>query len=386
MKKLFSLALIAVCTVSLMGSCKKKGGNEPTPSVPIDKTKGIKLQLASGQTDVTISSLSGEGITIEGVTAQWSTTSKTLKASAAGSVITIKGNVTALNITGGQLEKLDLSMAPVTLKTLRATSSTASPTTIKILDFSGATALDTLKLSGIGSSGNHNLSNSKLRYAELHKTGSNFTLPNTITLLYLSENGIANELTLTAFPEMKRLYLIGAALNKNVNFSGSSQLTTFSNSRSMTPKIDLSNCSQLANVLLRDMNGTTEVNLSNSPKLKEGEVKSLTNITGFCTDTPNDKLKVLNLAGASLTKFDADVCKFVSLTDLDLSNNKLASADFSEFTTLKKLSLVGNSTLTGENLTKALTSLPATSGTLKITNLSDSDKKIVTDKGWTISQ
>lgn len=436
MNKILRFTALGLCAVALLGSCKKKGtepiptpqpgteqpgqnpgsgntggGNNPgtTPGTdtPVDNTKGIKLVLAEGQTAFSISELDGTSITIEGSTAAkditpWKNATdskKDFSASVAGGTVVIKGNVTSLRITAGKLAKLDLSTAPAGLKSLyvvgRSHNGVTGSAQVKELDLSGAQDLYTLYLSNPGSSGMHDLSrHSKLVNVIMYKVGAAFTLPSTIGYLEINEapTSVANSLTVEAFPKLQKLFLIGSWLNKPVNFSNSKTLTTFSCSRTKVTELNLSNCDRLADVLIRDLNGSpAELNLSGNTRLKETTEKytSVHKVSGFMTDLDSRGARTLNLSGASFTKFSTAVCSIVSLTSIDLSNNKLVSANFSGFTALRNLNLLGNTTLMGAELTQALESLPkitsGTTGTLKITGLSDSDKAIVTGKGWSIS-
>lgn len=402
MKQLLKVAALALCSISLMSSCCKKKGDEPVPTPtptpvptptpnPVDNTKGITLTLAAGQTAFSVSGLDGENITLEGVSGDKNVTpwkyadKKKNDYTATANTVVVKGNVKELTLSAGQFEKLDLSKAPATLTTLRVLDGT----TVKALDLSGAKALQLLSLDNVGLAGDYDLSQyTTLVSVYLKKISAKFTLPLTVAILTLNEShsALKNALDLSTFPNMQRLYLIGSAVHKSVNFAGSTKLTTFGNSRSATPTINLSNCPALKNVLLRDMNGTTEVNLSGCKELVEGKVTSVTSFTGFCTNDNSRQLKTLNLAGASLTNFDDKVCTIIPIVNLDLSGNKLTKANFSKLTSLKELNLLNNGTLTGAELTNALQSLPATQGKIKIANLSASDAAIVAAKGWTVAQ
>ncbi len=422
MKKSFKWVALGLCAVTLMASCKKKSSSEPvapvtpgtpttptTPTTPVDNTKGIKLTLAAGQTTFSIAGLAGESISIEGLEASaktiagWNYRTKTenYTAPTAGAVITIRGNVKALTISAGSFASVDLSAAPTTIDTLRVvgppvtSGSAGSGATVTALDLSGAKSLKMISLSSTGTKATVDLSNhTNLETMSLSSmSGFVATLPASIKTLYLSESpSLGNSaIDVATFPNLQRLFLIGTAIgSKSVNLSGSKTLTTFGNSRSKIKSLDLSNCTALVNVMMRDMNGgPAEINLSGSTNLKQAaspKLASLTSFDGFVTDLNTIAARTLNLANCAFTKFDADICQLVNLTTIDLSGNKLASADFSKFTALKTLNLLNNSTLTGTALTAALNTLPTvTGGTLKIAGLSASDQAIATGKGWAIS-
>ncbi len=378
MKQIIKIGVLGLCALIFMGSCKKKGGEPIPPTVipdqggkntnngigdsntPIDNTKGIKLILSPKETSFSLSEFKGEGLFIEGAKTTREGKTISITANQAGATIILKGNVNSLSISSGRFESIDFSQAPTTLKKIIIRNiSSKSP-----LDLSTLLSLEEVRV---------------------FKAGL-ITLPKNLKIIDLNENNTTNDFTLESFPNLEELYLIGTYFNKNVNFKGSTKLKKFSNSRCATPTIDLSNCPSLTGVLLRDMNGTTKVDLSGTKLLKEGEAKRLTNFSGFSTDTGNDKLKSLNLSGASFTNFNNQVCKFTSITYLNLRGNKLATANFSAFSQLVELDLTENPTLTGNNLTQVLQSLPKKSGAkLKINSLSNSDRQIVTDKGWTIA-
>lgn len=173
MNKILRFTALGLCAVALLGSCKKKGtepiptpqpgteqpgqnpgsgntgtGTTPGTDTPVDNTKGIKLVLAEGQTDISIATLTGREITLEGTTTDGTFASfkaanevKTLKASAPGATIVIKGNVDALRLEGGSVAKLDLTQAPVTLTQL-----ISYKTAIASADLSGAVNLTSLTL------------------------------------------------------------------------------------------------------------------------------------------------------------------------------------------------------------------------------------------------
>lgn len=409
MNKVLRMSLLALATVALMGSCKKKSNGEPDPNgtqvtpggnggnngggnngggnggteTPAAASE-ITLTIPAGQ-KFTLAGLEGENLSVggENVTAWAYSSSAPVKkefTSANGSVV-IKGNVKTLTISAGVFTKLEV---PNGLEVLRMTTGA----TAKELILANATSLKQLSLSESGITNTQDLSAlTNLQTVYLHKSGAGLTLPKSVRTLTVSENpGVKNAFDLANFPNLETVYFIGSYFGRPVDFSGSTKLKTFGNSRSALTTINLKNCSALANVLLRDMNGTTSVDLSGCPLLKEGTVERVNSFKGFATNLNSPRLATLNLAGASLEKFDNEVCTAVNLTSLDLSGNKLAAAKFDKFTALKTLNLLNNPTLTGSSLTEALKTLPATNGTIKIAGLSASDAAIVAQRGWTVAQ
>lgn len=409
MNKVLRMSLLALATVALMGSCKKKepnnggnnnggtnintnggggtnnggnnGGGTQTPTAPAST---ITLTLPAGQ-KFALKGIEGDNITIGGVAVAnfpYKSSNEPKEFTSQNGSIEIKGNVKSLTLSSGALAKLEV---PNGLETLRMTTGA----TTQELVLTNATSLKMLSLSEAGVANSQDLSGlTNLQTVYLHKAGSaTFTLPKSVKTLTLSENpGVTNAFDLVNFPDLVSAYFIGTGIGRPVDFSGSTKLKTFGNSRSALTTINLKNCSALANVLLRDMNGTTSVDLSGCPLLKEGAITNLTTFTGFTTNENSLRLVTLNLAGASLEKFDNEVCTAVNLTSLDLSGNKLAAAKFDKFTALKTLNLLNNPTLKGTSLTEALKTLPATNGTIKIAGLSASDAAIVAQRGWTVAQ
>lgn len=387
MKKVVRMSLLALTAVALLGSCKKKN-NEPTPTptptpvTPATPASVITLSIPAGQ-KFGLKGIEGENITIGGVPVEnlpYNASNPEKEFTSQTGTIEVKGNIKSLTLSSGTLNKLEI---PNGLEVLRLLSGS----TVKVLELAQAKSLKQLSINESGITNNPDLSQlNKLENVFIRKAGGVFTLPTSVRSLRIEEHiGLQNQLTLAAFPNLESLLLIGSAVGKDVDFSGSTKLKTFLNSRSVTPQITLKNCSALANVLLRDMNGTTSVDLSSCPLLKEGTIASLTSFKGFTTNENSLRLTNLNLSGASLEKFNSEVCTMVELTTLDLSRNKLSAADFSRFSKLKNLNLLGNTTLTGGNLTTALNSLPTvTGGTLKIAGLSASDRAIATGKGWNV--
>lgn len=397
MKQLLKVAALALCAVGLMSSCCKKTANEPTPTpvpTPIDNTKGIKLILTSGQTDFSITTLDGDKLTIEGLTTSsqeltaFSATKKDFKATVPGSTITIKGNVKSLVLSAGQFEKLDLSAAPTTFERLSVNGAK-----VKTFDFTNAHSLKSLTLNTPGMSGTHNLSHTSLQSAYFRGTGANFTLPQSIKSIILEKpagdgNGITNDLTLAALPNLQHFYVFGDLLGKDMDFSGSTKLVNIEVIRSRLPSVNLSNCTALKTAGFADPNGVKNINLSGCTALVEGAWSKFTKNSGFfIKQNEGAKIETLNLSGTALTKFEyTAICEAPGLKILDLSNTKLTSANFSKLTSLKELNLLNNPTLTGAELTNALQSLPATQGKIKIANLSETDAAIVVAKGWTIAK
>lgn len=412
MNKVLRMSLLALATVALMGSCKKKepnnggnnnggtnintnggggtnnggnnGGGNGGTETPAAASE-ITLTIPAGQ-KFTLAGLEGENLSVggENVTAWAYSSSAPVKkefTSANGSVV-IKGNVKTLTFSAGTFDKLEV---PNGLETLRMTAGA----TAKELILANATSLKTLSLSATNITNAQDLSGlTNLQTVYLHRSGTAvFTLPKSVKTLTVSENpGVTNAFDLANFPNLETVYFIGSYFGRPVDFSGSTKLKTFGNSRSALTTINLKNCSALTNVLLRDMNGTTSVDLSGCPLLKEGTVASVNSFKGFATNLNSPRLVTLNLAGASLTNFNSTICTAVSLVSLDLSGNKLTAANFSGFASLKTLNLLNNPTLTGSSLTEALKTLPATNGTIKIAGLSASDAVIVAQRGWTVAQ
>lgn len=386
MNKVLRMSLLALATVALMGSCKKKGGNEPTPTPAVSTTPAseITLTIPAGQR-FTLAGLEGENLSVGGENVVgWAYTPsapQTREFTAVNGSVVIKGNVRTLTFAAGTFTKLEVPRGLESLALLNGT-------TTRELDLRNVTSLKRLRLDNVGLTGEQNLTHlTGLEVVNLKNAGARFTLPSSVKSLTLNEHGgVANDLTLAAFPNLESLYLIGSYMGKNVDFTGSTKLKTFGNSRSNAPQVVLKNCSALANVLLRDMNGTTSVDLSGCPLLKEGTVASVNSFKGFATNLDSPRLATLNLAGASLTNFNSTICTTISLVSLDLSGNKLTAANFSGFGSLTSLNLLNNPTLTGVALSDALRTLPATNGTIKITGLSASDAAIVAQRGWTVAQ
>lgn len=415
MKNLFKVAAFFVGTTMIFSSCECKQRTEPLPNPnpeptpaptpeppkPVDPNSAILLQLDESSTDI-IFAVKGENVSIteDGFeTKEINTEEKqhTIKANKESSIFYLKGSITNFTLLKGKFAKVDLSNAPASIKELHFLRFTSKPTDnslkIKDLIMGKLDYLEGLTFGNIGlGSKEYDLSKyPNLKYLYLVNSGGIYNLPNTISTLFLNEEGnktIKNDLNLKTFPKMKKLYLFGTYLAKDIDFSNSEYLVTFSNHRSNTPNINLSNSKKLTDVLISDLNNNGgKINLSNNPLLKEGVPnKSLINFKGFVTYEFAQALDLLNLSGASLTKVDKNSIDIPMLKELDLSNNKLVTASFAHIKSLKMLNLMGNTTLQGDNLKAALNSLPATNGTLRMSGLDAEMKKIVTDKGWTLQE
>lgn len=411
MKKVVRMSLLALTAIALLGSCKKKN-NEPTPDPGSNTgtTTGgnggsnnggtqtpppasvITLSLPAGQ-KFSLKGIEGENITVGGVAVenfQYNRNNTPKEFTSETGSVEIKGNIRSLSFSSGAFEKLEV---PNGLEILRMLSGS----TVKVLELAQAKSLKLLTLDRTNITNTLDLSgHTQLRTLFLHLSGGNFTLPNSLQIINISEHHgtINNNFDLASFPELTKLSIIGnGGFNKSINFSGSAKLEEVIISRSGLTAIDLNNCPKLKNVFLMSA-GVSTVNINGCPLLNEGRYPGvrdgamLANGSGFASfygtaGDNNASILTLNLSGAGFTTFTRQ--RFVELVNLDLSDNKLTSADFSGFSKLKNLNLLGNSTLTGDNLTATLNTLPTvTGGTLKIAGLSASDKAIATSKGWNV--
>lgn len=424
MKNLFKVAAFFVGTTMIFSSCECKQRTEPLPNPnpeptpaptpeppkpPVSATDAVTLEIPAGTTEFKLYSLLGESLTIEGLSDKivnvepWgldAKKAKSFKVENTPASIKIKGNIEELSIYSGVFDKIDLSNTPKTLKKIRIGVQTIKSTGLKVraLDFKGENnVLESILIGNIGLEGDYDMSSfSALKIATFIKTSAKFTLPNTIEDLMLEESHfikdrqyygiIQNKFNLESFPKMKTMYLIGSNIsNSDINFSGSKYIETVGISRSTMNNINLSN-SSLKNILIRDLAKTSELDLSNTPMLKNGNAKKLTDFSGFYTELDSRFLKYVNLSGASLSNINEKSFTITSVQNLDLSNNKLENASFAHIKSLKMLNLMGNTTLQGDNLKAALNSLPATNGTLRMSGLDAEMKKIVTEKGWTLQE
>lgn len=395
MKKVVRMSLLALTAVALLGSCKKKN-NEPTPTptpvTPATPASVITLSIPAGQ-KFGLKGIEGENITIGGVAVEnfpYNSGNTPKEFTSQTGSVEIKGNVKSLSFSAGAFEKLEV---PNGLETLRMLNGS----TVKVLELAQAKSLKRLTLDRTNITNTLDLSgHTQLRNLFLHLSGGNFTLPSSLQTLNISEHHgvISNNFDLASFPELTRLSIIGnGGFNKGIDFSASTKLEEVIISRSNLRSIELNNCTQLKNVFLMSV-GASTINISSCPLLNEGQYRGivngamLSNGSGFASfygsaGDNNSSVQTLSLSGAGFTTFTRQ--RFVELVSLDLSNNKLTAADFSRFSKLKNLNLLGNTTLTGGNLTTALNSLPTvTGGTLKIAGLSASDRAIATGKGWNV--
>lgn len=415
MKNLFKVAAFFVGTTMIFSSCECKQRTEPLPNPnpeptpaptpeppkpPVSATDAVTLEIPAGTTEFKLYGLKGESITIEGLSEKaievspWKVDEKieTFKVENAPVTIKIKGNIEDLSIESGNFGKIDLSMLPKTLKTIRLGRSKVDHTSLKVgaLEVKGENnVLESILIGNIGLGGDYDMSSfSALKRATFIRTSAKFTLPNTIEDLMLQQSHgvVKNKMNIQSFPKMRRMYFIGSTIGSAVDFSGSQIIRTASFSRSHTPSINISN-SSLENILIHDLGSTNSINLSNT-KLKDtnGKKPSYTSFVGFISLEENRTVKDLNLSSTSLTNINKSIFNFKNLENLDLSNNKLVTANFSDVKALKMLNLMGNTTLQGDNLKAALNSLPATNGTLRMSGLDAEMKKIVTEKGWTLQE
>lgn len=313
MNKVLRMSLLALATVALMGSCKKKSNGEPDPNgtqvtplaltpavplppaptvgvktdpntTPVDGTKAIELQLASGATHFELAGLEGKDVTIEGATlsdgsafAQWGFVSRTptQKAftAAAGAKVVIKGNITALAITAGKFTMINLSKAPTTFHTFAFyEAGDAGSISTAGIDFGDITTLENLYLGfnynhrKVGPSIEAQMDFSKLinlKHIELHRFNDDTRLPKFSTKyaylrnLLLSETSVATmpDFIGTNYPSLELMILTGAQFQSKGEFKlgGLQNFKTFSASRTHLPAlIDMNNTPKLATFSVRE--------------------------------------------------------------------------------------------------------------------------------------
>ena len=359
MKKSFKWVALGLCAVTLMASCKKKSSSEPvapvtpgtpttpttpttpvtptTPPTPVDKTKGIKLVLAEGQTTFSLTGLTGDSITMEGVTGStaitaWRKESRDFTATQAGATVVIKGNVKGLQITKGSLKTLDLSQAPSTITALISTG-----TSIQSVDLSGAVNLETLvlrdyeKLATLDLSKQTKLASLTLgRYKDDHKQRTLKTVvwpsSHNISLLDLEEVGFS--VNTASFPGLSDLLIAGnMTMTSDIAIKNSASLKTvylqkftqknlilennpnftkvfFDGGRSDASEksIKITGNASLAEVTLQMVNNWAvnkdiiSIDLSNNPKLETLKTLDAGNISLFTSSA----LRNVDLSGTAI--------------------------------------------------------------------------------------
>ncbi|MDY5858521.1 MAG: hypothetical protein SPK09_04755 [Porphyromonas sp.] len=410
MNKILRFTALGLCAVALLGSCKKKGtepiptpqpgteqpgqnpgsgntgaGNNPgtTPGTdtPVDNTKGIKLVLAEGQTDISITALIGNEITLEGTTTDGAFASfkpananevKTLKASAPGATIVIKGNVSNLYISKGNFKLLDLSQAPATLASLTSTGAKLAG-----VDLSGAVNLTSLTLSDYAPLKSLDLSKmSKLesvvlgRYGETDKQRSlsNVVWPNqnAIKVLRLYEVGLTT-LPVASFAAIETLYLRGSA------FGAFDHDFTFRNSK--IKKFTLFKVKHAKSLYLENNEGLTSVVFTGRRRDAGAEtevvVKGNANLASvdLSTDDLSLGIKKIDLSNnpklTTLTIGSTSLFKSAGLLSVDLSGTGLEE---------KAILAVIEQLVEGDNSTRKI----------KLTNPTQTVKDAVQTKKWVL--
>lgn len=439
MKQIFRVSLLALCAISLMGSCKRKGKGEPKPNTgtevtpgggnntggntgdngstpapnppanpdttPVDATKAIKLVLKAGQTSFSLSELYGANITMEGTdkpqtVTPWKYSSGKNNPSKvenyvaeAGTTVLIKGNISELTLSAGEFEKIDLSTAPVTFTTLRTVGAK-----VKELDLSGVKgSLRLLSLQGTGLSQDYDLSEfTSLLSVYFDNCGGTFTLPRSIRNITCANhfNGINNAFTSEALPQLAILTISTCQPGKEINFSGSSTLKSLKLLHSKIGNVNVQGAVNLEDLVVYNCNNFTEINANGCVKIKKLPKRPTTIAKNQATH--GGEFTKLYLSGINLTDTDhIDLSndnkdehdkKNWYLSDLDLSNNKLTKANFTILTTLKKLNLKGNPTLTGEALSEAIRTLPQAQEAEKRTLIIEDGRLSEEDKNWLVGE
>lgn len=417
MNKVLRMSLLALATVALMGSCKKKSNGEPDPNgtqvtpggnggnngggnnggggtqTPTAPASTITLTLPAGQ-KFALKGVEGDNITIGGVAVEnfaYKSDNQPKEFSSQTGTVEIKGNIKSLTFSAGAFDKLEVPNGLETLRMLDG-SKTAS------LDLTKAVSLQTLNLSAsaltsdLDLRGNTNLKNVTLSGGV--NTGKTY-LPTSVEMLSLNRHykGFATDITTANFPKLSRLVVNTVSSPVDVNMSGSTALKNVFIYSSGAKNLVFANAKSLSTAIIYNANGFSSIDMSGCSALvdyqKSSEAISL-NDTGARIQKNEARIApsftTLNLSGVGITAFDENFFGANPyLANVNLSGSKVAVAKFTEFKALKTLDLT-NTALAGSSLTEALKTLPATNGTIKIAGLSASDAAIVAQRGWTVAQ
>lgn len=416
MNKVLRMSLLALATVALMGSCKKKSNGEPDPNgtqvtpggnggnngggnngggtqTPTAPASTITLTLPAGQ-EFALKGVEGENITIGGIAVAnypYKSSNEPKVFTSQNGSVEIKGNVKSLTFSAGTFDKLEVPNGLETLAMLSG-SKTASLDLSKAVSLKGLGLYSPALKSDLDLRGNVNLKSVTLSGGV--NTGKTY-LPTSLEVLSLNSHykGLATDITTANLPKLSRLVIDRISTPLEVNMAGSTTLKTVFVHSSQIKNFVFTNAKALTTAIIVNSNSFSVIDLSGCSALvdyKSTSDKGLsTNDTGAFirkNEAGGLRFTTLNLAGTSITAFDDKVFGTNPyLATLNLSGSKVAVADFSKFEALKTLDLT-NTALTGSSLTEALKTLPATNGTIKIAGLSASDAAIVAQRGWTVAQ